>query len=142
MASLHTPLILLLYLLAAVASSSTAEVSELAARSFNYANVTEHCADLWSFQGTDEAPMVVTNVTLYPANATDGTPAFCHVDGQIATYNGASLRLPALGVDWAGIFHMQGCGGPCGYTYMDTYWYENALIRGTCRQQNFETDAC
>ena len=74
--------------------------------------------------------MVVTNVTLYPFNGTDGTPAFCHVEGQIDTYIGVALRLPALGADWAGIYHQQGCGGPCGYRYMDTYWY----VMITCGQ--------
>jgi hypothetical protein len=132
--------LLLLSLWTAVSSSSLAEGSEPVTRSFNYANTTEHCDDLWSFQGTNEAPMVVTNVTLYPYNATDGTPAFCHVDGQVATYIGVSLRLPALGADWAGIYHQQGCGGPCGYRYMDTYWYERAFIQSNRRHENFETN--
>lgn len=47
-----------------------------------YSNVTEHCDSLWNFTGTQDAPTVVTNVTYYPANATDGTPAFCDVLGQ------------------------------------------------------------
>jgi hypothetical protein len=97
--------LLLVYGLIPLATSSPLKLST---RNFNYANVTEHCDDLWSFTGNDEAPMAVTNVTLYPANATDGTPAFCHVDGQVATYNGVSIRLPASGAIWAGFSSCRG----------------------------------
>lgn len=76
--------------------------------------------------------MVVTNVTLWPYNVTDGTPAFCHVEGDIATYNGVVIRLPASGSDWAGIVHQQGCGGPCGYNYVDTYWYFTPIMTRCC----------
>lgn len=79
--------------------------------SYNYSTTTEHCQDLWSYPGTEEAPIIVSNVTYYAANSSDGTPAFCELTGQVAVYNGVVVRLPAEGKDWAGIIHQQGCGG-------------------------------
>ncbi len=84
---------------------SSLEIQSLNARYFNYANVSEHCNDLWSFKRNDEAPMVGTNGTLFAANATGGTPTFCHVEGQVAIYVGVTLRLPASGADWDGIYY-------------------------------------
>lgn len=66
--------------------------------------------------------MVVKNVTLSPFNATDNTPAFCEVIGYVETFVGITLRFPAYGKDWNSYVHQQGCGGPCGYMYMDSYW--------------------
>lgn len=108
--------------IAPIVQSVAIRTPSILPQKYAYVNVAEHCEDLYSFKGTDEAPTVVTNVTYVQYNATDGTPAFCDIQGIIATYNDVTIRLPALGSNWAGIVFQQGCGGPRGYMYMDTYW--------------------
>lgn len=71
------------------------------------------------FNGTIEAPTVVTGVQLIPENSSYYHPSFCEVNVTIDTYTGSTYRLPADVADWTEIYTLQGCGGFCGFITMD-----------------------
>lgn len=84
------------------------------AREIRNVNVIERCSALLraDFSSVADAPTQVTASTL--VDATHGTPAYCEVQGYVASDVGFALWLPAK--SWNGQFIELGCGGSCGST--------------------------
>src|SRR6266700_3989904 len=94
------------------AAAFNLRLSDIAsAYNYNYSTISEHCDDIWSFTGDAgfEAPTVVTNVTLVPADGT--TPAYLSVAMTVDAYAGVVIYLLAESKDWKGVFSSHGCGG-------------------------------
>ena len=62
------------------------------------------------FSNLLDAPTRVLKATAMPAK--DGVPAYCRVEGYVASSVGFEFHLPMDG--WNGKFVMEGCGGLCG----------------------------
>ncbi len=65
---------------------------------------------LSDFSGVLDAPTRVLEST--PIAAKDAVPAYCRVEGYVASSVGIEFHLPME--NWNGKFVMQGCGGMCG----------------------------
>jgi hypothetical protein len=85
------------------------------------------CASLagMDFSNVPDAPAQTTRSS--SVAATDPLPAYCRIEGYIATNIGFEIRIPEQG--WNGKLLMQGCGGFCG-SYAGIAQCDDALARG------------